>query len=73
MPIKKEIIKRNKDNNDEIVEILYKIKFIDSFRYMSISLSNLANNLSKGIHNDKCTNCNSYLDYMSIKVKKTNF
>ena len=32
--------------------ILCKIKFIDSFRFMSTSLSNLANNLSEGVHND---------------------
>ena len=34
---------------------------------MSSSLSNLADNLSERLHNDKCTDCKSYLDYMSIK------
>ena len=34
---------------------------------MSTSLSNLGNNLSEGIHNDKCTNCKSCLDYMATK------
>ena len=34
---------------------------------MSSSLSNLANNLSEGFHTDKCTDCKSCLDYMSIK------
>ena len=62
-----------KDGNDEIIEILYKIKFIDSFRFMSTSLSNLVNNLSEGVHNDKCTDCKSYLDYMSTKDKKLIF
>ena len=32
---------------------------------MSTSLSNLVNNLSDGVHNDKCTDCESYLDYMA--------
>ena len=34
---------------------------------MSSSLSNLVNNLSDRLHSDKCTDCKSYLDYMSIK------
>ena len=38
------------------IEITYKIKFIDSYRFMSISLSKLIDNLSEGIHNNKCLN-----------------
>ena len=73
MPIKQETIKRDKDGDDEIREILYKIEFIDSFRFMSTSLSNLVNNLSEGVHNDKCTDCKSYLLYMPIKDKQLIF
>ena len=61
VPIKKKI-----DNKD--LEITYKIKFIDSYRFMSLSLSKLVDNLSEGIHNNKCSDCESNLDY--IKVKK---
>ena len=68
MLIKKETIKIDKNGNDEIIEILYKIKFIDCFGFTSTSLSNL--NLSEGVHNDKCTDCKSYLYFMSIKDKK---
>ena len=35
----------------------YKIKLIHSFRFMSRSLSSLVDNLSEGLHNDKCTDC----------------
>ena len=59
VPIKKKI--ENKD-----LEITYKIKFIDSYRFMSPSLSKLVDNLSEGIHYNKCVNCKSNLDYVRI-------
>ena len=43
-PIKKKIENKN-------IEITYKIKFIDSYRFMSMPLSNLIDNLSEGINN----------------------
>ena len=63
VPIKKKI--ENKD-----LEITYKIKFIDSYRFMSSSLSKLVDNLSEEIHNNKCLDCNSCLDYVKIKNEK---
>ena len=66
VPIKKE--------SNERGTIIYKIKFIDSFRFMSTPLSSLINNLSGGIHNDgKCTNCSSSLEYISTKNGKLLF
>ena len=62
--ITKEIIKIDEDGNNKIVNIPYKLKFIDSFRFMSTSLSYLVDNLSDGLHSNKCTNCESSLDYM---------
>ena len=67
VPIKKEITKIDKDGNDKIMKISYKIKFIDICRFMSSSLSSLVDNLSEGLHSDKCTNCKSCLDYMIAK------
>ena len=60
VPIKKKI-----DNKD--LEITYKVKFIDSYRFMSSLLSKLVDNLSEGIHNNKCLDCESNLDYIKIK------
>ena len=37
---------------------------------MSSSLSKLVDNLSEGIHNNKCSNCESNLDYIKIKNEK---
>ena len=58
-PIKKEI--KNKD-----IEITYKIKFIDSYRFMAMPLSKLIDNLSEGIHNNKCVDCESNVDFVWI-------
>ena len=69
LPIKKQITKIDKNGNGTIVNIYIsdKIKFIDSFRFISNSSSSLVDNLSEGLHSDKCTDCKSCLDYMITK------
>ena len=68
VPIKKEI-----ENKNKIIEITYKIKFIDSYRFMSTSLSKLVDNLSEGLHKNRCADCKSCLDYMKNKDEKLIF
>ena len=47
---------------------------IDSYRFMSSLLSKLVENLSEGIHNKKCADYESCLDYVpSTKNEKLNF
>ena len=36
-------------------------------KYITFSLSKLVDNLSEGIHNNKCSGCESSLDYIKIK------
>ena len=62
------LIKKKIENKD--LEITYKLKFIDSYRFMSSSLSKLVDNLSEGIHNKKCVNCKSNLDYVRITTER---
>ena len=63
VPLKKKIENKN-------IEITYKIKFIDSFRFMSSSLSELVDNLAEVLHNNKCLDCESCLDYIKTKNEK---
>ena len=44
------------------------MKFIDSARFMASSLSNLADNLTEGIHKIKCNDCDCFLKYEIVKV-----
>ena len=60
-------VEKKSDNNKRII---YKIKFIDSFKFMSTSLLSLVDNLSERVHSDICPNCKSCLDYMSSKDDK---
>ena len=70
VPIKKEF-----DNNKTIT---YKLKFIDSFRFMSTSLSSLADNLSE-IYKKECKVCEerrkikSVCNFIGLKNNKLNY
>ena len=72
VPINKKVTKTDKDNNEKTKKIPYKLEFINSFRFMSTSLSSLVNNLSDEFHNDKCAECKSCLDYIPVKDNQWN-
>ena len=61
-----DITKIKKDVNKVVLNISYKIKFIDSARFMASSLSNLVDNLTEGIHKIKCKH-ECFLEYESVK------
>ena len=65
--INKKITKRDEAVNKKIVNIPYRLKFIDSYRFMAASLSELVDNLSNGLHSKKCTDCGLDLKYLIVK------
>ena len=54
VPVGKEIRKVDKVGNEGITTVSYKIKFIDSAKFMKKSLSNLVDNLVERFHKVKC-------------------
>ena len=70
MPIKKEV--------DNSKTVMYKLKFIDSFRFMSTSLSSLIDNLSE-IHKKECKVCEerrkikSVCNFIGLENNKLNY
>ena len=63
VPIEKEVTNIDKDSNESVATISYKIKFIDKARFMASSLSNLVNNLAEGIRKIKYKDCDCFLEY----------
>ena len=75
VPMKKEVI----NNNGDKKIITYKLKFIDSFRFMSTSLSELVDNMSgifnsieckSCIENNRCEQCKKINRRINRKVSK---
>ena len=55
--------KTDKGENESVVTIAHRIKFIDSARFIASSLSNLIDNLTERIHKTKCKDCDRFLEY----------
>ena len=65
--INKKITKKDEDGNKKIVNIPCRLKFIDSYRFMAASLSELVENLSNGLHSKKCSDYGLDFEYMIAK------
>ena len=55
--------KTDEDRNKSVVTISPKIRFIDSARFTTSSLSNLAENPLEEIHKFNCIDCDCFLEY----------
>ena len=67
VPIEKKLKKIDKDGNESVAAISYKIKLTDSERFMANLLSNLVDNLAEGIHKIKWKDCDCFLEHESVK------
>ena len=83
VPVEKEFTRIDKNGEEITNNISYILQFIDGAIFMPTSLSNLANNLSEGIHKFKCKYghddkkcetcrnkykyCNCFLEYPNFK------
>ena len=56
----------DKDGNESVTTISYKIKFIDSATFMAASLSNLVDNITEGIDKTKFKDCDCFLECKSV-------
>ena len=62
-----------KKENESGKTITYKIKLIVCVKFMSSSLSTLADNHAEGLHKDKYKNYKSDLEYMTAKENTVTF
>ena len=62
------IIKIDKDGNESVATISYKLKFIDSARFVASSFLHLVDNLAEVIPKIKCKDyCDCFLEYKSAE------
>ena len=54
VPVEKEVARIDKIGKEITKKMSYILQFVDSARFFPISLSNLVNNLSEGLHRIKC-------------------
>ena len=57
----------DKDGNESVETISYKIKIIDVARFMASSLLNLVDNLTEVSHKIKCKDCDCFLEHENAK------
>ena len=82
VPIEKEVTRIDKNGEEIAKNISYILHFIDRARFMASSLSNLDNNLSKGLHrvkckfehdDEKCETCGIKYKYCDCFLENTSF
>ena len=66
-PIEKEVTKIDKDGNQSVDTISYKVKLIESARLVITLLSNFVNNFAGGSHKIKCKDFDCFREYESVK------
>ena len=57
----------DRDGNERVATISFKIKFINSARFMASSISIFLDNLAEGIKKIEWKYCHCFLEYESVK------
>ena len=66
--MEREVTTMHKNGKEITKTIFYRLKFIESGRFIVSSLLNLDDNLAEGIHKIKCTNCKTCcIEYTNFK------
>ena len=65
---RKKVKEIDKVRNENVETISYKIKFIDSTRFMATSLSNLVDNLTERLNKIKCKHCIVFLNMKVLRI-----
>ena len=65
---RKKVKEIDKVGNENVETISYKIKFIDSTRFMATSLSNLVDNLTERLNKIKCKHCIVFLNMKVLRI-----
>ena len=69
VPLEKVVTEIDKDGNESVATIFYKMKFIDSARFMATSSSTFVDNLTEGILKIKFKDCDCFFEYESVTDK----
>ena len=69
VPIKKEVVNNEVDNSKTI---RYKLKFIDSYRFMQSKLSDLVDNIPE-IKEKECLKCKEKCEFIGFKNDRLNY
>ena len=64
--IEQKVSNIDRDGNESIATISYKIIFVVNLTFMATPLSNLVDNLTEKIHKIKCKDCDCFLEYESV-------
>ena len=65
--LEKAVTKIDKDGTESVVTVSYKIRFIDSARFMATSLSNRVDNLTEDSYKVIYKGWDCFLEYQSVK------
>ena len=62
----RKILNTSKKENESGMIVTYKLKFINSLKFIGSPLSSLADNFAEGLHKSKCKDCRCCVEYVAV-------